>query len=500
MGGSPLASSSSRPSKTASHSTAGGGRFEYASDRSPLQKLELELKVISNEESEDPKAGIRRTLSKHQAERLQRSATVTSRLTTDRTHDSSNHDPNRRSGLYEAMGAGGKQYVVPSRSGKDRKYRTGFFSYFHRHRGPRSNSSSDSSDCDAPNGTPRGKQEPVARLTIEDTELVEHVTDEFLTEDPEPDYSAPHQDEGMPFTLLETLSSGLIILPQTPDIPFFSMVRNPLLQQPRIPHPYRPEGDLGSQDSKLRRLSTATAASFSSPNLLDKGVDCEPKETLPFHSTSTLMQYQHTIPSRPVPEPSIFTPKLYVKCGPLLRYAGLRQDRSDPKTSKRETSITREEREVWRGTVMIVTADNRSSYDPPPRLRLFVQSIEQVNGGRVQESGRRVSMSNLWRKQDGEKQRKYRDVIGTRLLSERGVTWWRFSIETELTDKASSKIRPEKRDRRGYKELKKEKRKKSEKAVLTFPEASAHCISNKPWSIDGFLGTCSYRDNEHDVP
>ena len=184
---------------------------------------------------------------------------------------------------------------------------------------------------------------------------------------------------------------------------------------------------------------------FSSPNLLDKGVDCEHKETLPFQSTSTLMLYQNAIPSRPVPEPSIFTPKLYVKCGPLLRYAGLRQDHSDPKTLRRGASTTREEREVWRGTVMIVTADNRSSYDPPPRLRLFVQSIEQISSERVQDSGRRASMSNLWRKQDGEKQRKYRDVMGTRLLSERGITWWRFSIETELTDKASRKIRPEKK-------------------------------------------------------
>lgn len=212
-GGSPLASSSSRPSKTASHSTVGGGRFEYASDRSPLQKLELELKVISNEESEDPKAGIRRTLSKRQADRIRRSTTVTSRLTADRAYDSNNHDPNRRSGLYEAMDAAGKQYVVPSRSGKDKKYR--IFSYFHRPRGPSSSTSSDSSDYNAPNGTTRSKKELVAHLTIEDTELVEHITDEFLTKDPEPDYSASHQDEGMSFTLLETLIRAYNLAPNT---------------------------------------------------------------------------------------------------------------------------------------------------------------------------------------------------------------------------------------------------------------------------------------------
>lgn len=148
---------------------------------------------------------------------------------------------------------------------------------------------------------------------------------------------------------------------------------------------------------------------------------------------------------------------------------------------------------------MIVTVDNCSSYDPPPCLRLFAQSIVQVSSERAHEPGRRVSMSNLWRKQDGEKQRKYRDVVGTTLLSDRGFTWWRFSIETELTDKASRKIRPEKKTE-GYRKNWKNRKKMIEEAMLTFPEASAHCISNKPWSIDGLLGTCPYRDNEHDVP
>lgn len=87
---------------------------------------------------------------------------------------------------------------------------------------------------------------------------------------------------------------------------------------------------------------------------------------------------------------------------------------------------------------MIVTADDRSSYNPPPRLRIFVQTIELLNGEGIKEPpGRRASVSSLWRKKDGEKQRKFRDVIGTMLLSERGVTWWRFTIEIELTDKAS---------------------------------------------------------------
>lgn len=442
MGGSPLASSSSRPSKTTSASTTGGGRFEYASDRSPLQKLELELKIISNEEPETPKPGLTRTLSKHQAERLHRSATVTSRLTADRPQDPFVQNPNRTSALYESMGPKGKpkEYVVASSNGKERKYGNGFFSYFHRRRGS-SGSSSDSisTESGTRNGTARGKQEQIARLTIEDTELIEHATDELLAEDPEPDYATPFHDEGMPFTMSETLSSGLIILPSTPDTPFFHMVQNPLLQQPRVPHPYRPGKDTESRYPKPRRLSTATVASFSSPNLLVLATERDPIEVLPSQSTSTLIQYLNDIPSRPVPEPSIFTPKLYVRCGPLLRYVGLRRDGVNPKASKRgHLPTAKEEREVWRGTIMIVTADDRSSYNPPPRLRIFVQTIELLNGEGIKEPpGRRASVSSLWRKKDGEKQRKFRDVIGTMLLSERGVTWWRFTIEIELTDKAS---------------------------------------------------------------
>ena len=223
VAGSPLASSSSRPSKTTSASTSGGGRFEYAVDRSPLQKLELELKIISNEEPDAPKPGITRTLSRHQAERLHRSTTVTSRLTSDRAPDPYTQNPNRTSALYESMGPKGKpkEYMVPSSNNKDHKHGR-FFRYFHGHRSSSSSSSNSSSgENNARNGAATVQKEPVARLTIEDTELIEHHTDELLSEDPEPDYATPYHEEGMPFTLSETLSSGLIILPRSPNTPIF---------------------------------------------------------------------------------------------------------------------------------------------------------------------------------------------------------------------------------------------------------------------------------------
>ena len=326
--------------------------------------------------------------------------------------------------------------MAPPIHNKDHK----FFKYFHRHRSSSSSSSNSSlSENNARNGAAKVQKEPVARLTIEDTELIEHPTDELLSEDPQLDYATPYHEEGMPFTLSEALSSGLIILPRSPNTPIFHMIQNPLLQQRRVPHPYRPGKDVESRYPKPRRLSTATAASFSSPNLLDPTPDREPSKVLPYQSTSTLMQYLNAIPSRPVPEPSIFTPKLYVKCGPLLRYVGLRRDGVNQKTAKRgHVPTAKEEREVWRGTVMMVTVDDRSSYNPAPQLRLFVQSIELLTGNGTREpTGRRGSVSSQWRKKDGEKQQKFKDVVGIRLLHERGVTWWRFTIEIELTDKAS---------------------------------------------------------------
>ncbi|KAK4990448.1 hypothetical protein LTR50_002471 [Elasticomyces elasticus] len=67
-------------------------------------------------------------------------------------------------------------------------------------------------------------------------------------------------------------------------------------------------------------------------------------------------------------EAKSFRPPLYLKCGPLLRYTGLRFDA--PSRTQRNG-----DREIWRGSVMIVTTDSRSSYEPVPTLRLFAQPM-----------------------------------------------------------------------------------------------------------------------------
>ncbi|KAL2017401.1 hypothetical protein VTK56DRAFT_2244 [Thermocarpiscus australiensis] len=71
--------------------------------------------------------------------------------------------------------------------------------------------------------------------------------------------------------------------------------------------------------------------------------------------------------------PTRFKPPLYLKCGPLLRFCGIRHERV-PNRSTRNGAVV--DREIWRGSVMIVTTDADSSYDIAPTLRLFSQPIE----------------------------------------------------------------------------------------------------------------------------
>jgi len=175
-------------------------------------------------------------------------------------------------------------------------------------------------------------------------------------------------------------------------------------------------------------------------------------------------------------------PVLMLRCGPLLRYTGLRRGR----LSSQGTAAA----EFWSGSVMIVTDDAHSSYERTPVLRIFKQSmgarssepslntaagayqdVEHVDdlAGQLKMSRigeillvrpanqlragldlsnmetseglfeRMVSADQMRRvsarieQNDGEKAGRYRDVKGFRLHRERGVTFWRFNIQIELT-------------------------------------------------------------------
>ena len=125
-----------------------------------------------------------------------------------------------------------------------------------------------------------------------------------------------------------------------------------------------------ARNEQLSRLSSMY--SYSCTNLADHDPAhfehiCEPylsKElTLSMRSTRV----------RPAPALATFNPPLYLKCGPLLRYTGMKRDRLQTQTRSGPSSS---ERETWRGSIMIVTADADSSYDPAPTLRLFPEAMD----------------------------------------------------------------------------------------------------------------------------
>ncbi|POS88261.1 hypothetical protein EPUL_000994 [Erysiphe pulchra] len=185
--------------------------------------------------------------------------------------------------------------------------------------------------------------------------------------------------------------------------------------------------------------------------------------------------------------PTRFKPPLFLNCGPILRYCGLRRE-----VPRHRHSSTHQEREIWRGTVMIVCKDSHSSYELAPTLRLFCQPIDllppppaRIDGSelaseyidpiaglpRIGRDGRTLyvrpieqidvekdlsreeSAIGLYEmdrtkpndiidsrqnpqklKYDGEKAGKYKEVRGFRLHCEQGMTFWRFNFEIELRE------------------------------------------------------------------
>ena len=131
--------------------------------------------------------------------------------------------------------------------------------------------------------------------------------------------------------------------------------------------------------SFLRRLRkekavASSAYSYSCPNLayhnpLHSDHICEP------YLSKELIQSMRSIRTRPVPVVTTFTPPLYLKCGPLLRYTGMKRVTAE---SDRAGQGLTPNMEMWRGSVMIVTTDTDSSYEPAPTLRLFPEPMELV--------------------------------------------------------------------------------------------------------------------------
>ena len=249
------------------------------------------------------------------------------------------------------------------------------------------------------------------------------------------------------------------------------------------------------QDSRL-----FSAYSYSCPNLADHDPSsadhiCEP------YLSKELMMSMRSVRVRPAPALTSFNPPLYLKCGPLLRYTGMKKDRLQMSSRSGPSST---ERETWRGSVMIVTADADSTYDPAPSLRLFsepmdllppppqhvdaekdhdlpseyvdpiaglpklsrsgktiyvkpIDDLEQeIDLSRIEDDdglfeetrtaavptsygtpdfrpGRNASTNPKPVRRESNMPKKGQQVKGVRLHAERGVTFWRFNLEVELT-------------------------------------------------------------------
>ncbi|KAI9794165.1 MAG: hypothetical protein M1816_006090 [Peltula sp. TS41687] len=125
-------------------------------------------------------------------------------------------------------------------------------------------------------------------------------------------------------------------------------------------------------------LSTVSTSpwSYSCPHLSEHDI-FHPFHVCPPSSDKELTRSLRLIRLRPVAVPTSFTPPLYLKCGPLLRYLGIRQEADSPSRSLGNDSAAAR-REIWRGSVMIVTTDSDSIYEPAPTLRLFSQQMKLI--------------------------------------------------------------------------------------------------------------------------
>lgn len=490
-------------------STLADRSFGFASDRSPLQMLELELKHISKEESDTPSLG--RSLSKRQEERLQRSTTISSRLTASPTSPSSStriQDQGHNYRRHSSSGSthhhrhrmstilGGHDHSRSKLKGKERDgyhgrlsntedmnkpqtthnappvnqtpisdgervdrkahhHRHGYqFQHVSRRTSSTSSSKGNTARLSQAVGGERVFDGKVAHLTLEDGEL----DDPGLAED---DGMANLYQEGpisisYPHTISHTgYPSSSVHSPQSPQL------RKPL-KGPTIE-------DIPLNDSPSRAAIENTADGYFSASEPKTPYSAEQISSpiIPSHSNMVstrfsqtkeekrnelIMSFLRAIPRRPVAAPTSFSPPLNIKCGPLLRYTGLRRDGDSSKGS-----TAKQERETWRGSVLIVTTDDMSDYSPQPVIRLFFQSSSDITSnstgttlptttepgpgrapwglpGGVDTFSDEHPPSNVRGIKDGEKLGKYRELEATKLHAERGVTFWRFIIEVELSD------------------------------------------------------------------
>lgn len=454
----PSSASARKPSSASA--TPSTRSIDFASDKSPLQKLELELKHISQGEANAE--GIARSLSRRKDGHLQRTATSPSssprRHRVDRedsVHSSSRYegrssshhhhhlempsifshhkhheveeeeqDQVKRKDYYKTLSGAenlsGPQptYDIPpsNPTAVESNNKVGFMSQHRRFFKHSGNHGEGSGHVIIP--TERvggGFIHKVARLVLEDRELEGSAargiesTDEYGRKD----FSqAQGAGENLPFSSDTTHGSepsnflrNTLELPGSLDGPADTE------NSPNIPEPFRSyhEGEKSPAHHHHHRHEhdPEHPSHHHHPDHLQAPHTKEERED------ALILSYIRAIPPRAVPDPTSFSPPLSVKCGPLLRYTGLRRDDAP-------ANAPQGGRETWRGSVMVVTTDSSSEYSQLPSIRLYY-----------------VNRSHGERGSGKAKEGKFREVEGQVLHAERGVTFWRFNLEVELADTES---------------------------------------------------------------
>ncbi|RAL01093.1 uncharacterized protein BO80DRAFT_355443 [Aspergillus ibericus CBS 121593] len=126
-------------------------------------------------------------------------------------------------------------------------------------------------------------------------------------------------------------------------------------------------------DSNNRRTSRALPNSFVQKLSAQKPTGKPSKRHGPSRENPVTDQMMYAGNKR-------FQPSIFLQSGPLLRYAGLKRVRIDGPNGPFN-------KETWRGSVLIVTQDSLSCYEPRPTLRLFAQPMDLLAPPPVQVDG-----------------------------------------------------------------------------------------------------------------
>ncbi|KAK6533101.1 hypothetical protein TWF281_007258 [Arthrobotrys megalospora] len=400
--------------------------FTRADDRGPLQKLQLELQRIGKEEGligpeASTSAGVTRTLSRKQAQRLLRSTEIPSKQTAIAHPDSPTGTEAPPSAFKPGHVGRSASLSTPSQQSESKRRYSASFAERARQ--------------EKEQGTVRKHREPVG-FSIMDT--------------------LPPPPTGR--------SGGTRTPVSARSINGRSINGEPSRIEPKVVD--RHKGRLHLHHKKEGALPLPHREGI----YLDVGE--EPR--WPSHCAHVCLTDLELVDEGPdvpaVPISTGFIPPLKVRCGPLLRYTGLRQE---------------DGLEIWRGSILIVTKDDESTYEPIPSIRLFGQGGEipneaapanditeipavnsvgetlDVRPASSISSASAFSTSDLDRtgdltlpaslrynygpaksppkpsgsgrfRKDGERQGKAKDYPAEKIHAEKGTTFWRFNIEIEL--------------------------------------------------------------------